>query len=68
MITSAEMLSVSPDGTIPPFPNKLRLVRKGRHVYVEISAIHDGQQISSTVIVEAGLLKYHIEGSGILHG
>lgn len=67
MITSAEMLSISPDGTIPPYPNKLRLVRRGKLVYLEISAVHDGHQITSTVIVEAGVLRYHLDHSGVLH-
>jgi hypothetical protein len=68
MIVSAEMISVSPDGSIPPYPNKLRLIRRGRHVYVEISAVHDSTQVTSTVIVEAPVLRYHLEASGVLHG
>lgn len=66
-ITTAEMISVSPDGTIPSYPNKLKFTRRGKLVYVEISAVHDGQQVVSTVVVEAGVLRYHLNGSAMLH-
>lgn len=66
MVTSAEMLSISPDGTIKPFPNKLHITRSGNKVIVEIEAIHDGHKITSTVIVEAAVFRYHIVGSGVL--
>lgn len=66
MLITAEMLSISPDGTIAPFPNRLRITRHGKQVIVEISAIHDGHQITSTVVVEAGVFRHHVTGSGIL--
>lgn len=66
MLTTAEMLSISPDGSIAPFPNKLRITRHGQKVIVEVFAIHDGHQITSTVVVEANVFRYHITGSGIL--
>jgi len=66
-ITTAEMISTSPDGSIPSWPNKLKFTRRGKLVYVEISAVHDGNQVVSTVVVEAGVLRYHLNGSGLLH-
>lgn len=66
MRTSIEMLSVSPDGTIAPFPNRVRIFKEGRMVYIEVSAIHDGHQVTSTVVVEAAVFRYHMVGSGVL--
>jgi hypothetical protein len=66
MRTSIEMLSVSPDGTIKPFPNILRIYAEGRMVYVEVEAVHDGHKVTSTVVVERAVFRYHVVGSGVL--
>ena len=63
---SVEMLSMSPSGDIPQYPNKLRVYQEGNLVYIEVEAVHDGTKVCSVVIVERAVFRYHIVGSGIL--
>jgi type IV secretory pathway ATPase VirB11/archaellum biosynthesis ATPase len=63
---TCEMLSVSPDGTLAAYPNKLTITEHNGRVFVEVSAVHDGHQVVSTVVVERVVFAYHIKASGIL--
>ena len=63
---SCEMLSVSPDGSIKPYPNILRIYSEGRNVFVEVEAIHDGHKVVSTVVVERAVFAHHIKASGVI--
>lgn len=66
MRTSIEMLSISPDGTLSAFPNKVTLYEQGGRVYITVDATHDGHHVVSTVVVERAVFIYHIRSSGIL--
>ena len=62
---SAEMLS-TPVGGADGLPNKLSIHTHDNHVYIEIKAVHDGAMISSVVVVERAVWRYHMIASGVL--
>ncbi len=64
MVFSTEMLSM--DGLGVTIPNKLTMHVDGNRVYITIEANHGGQSISSVVVVERRVWRYHMMASGVL--